>query len=251
MLGKLDLTISEVSKFGLNLNAAPGDINSICEKWEALGLVSANDPANPNDYFLFVGNDNDFQSATGVYKDAAGNNQSYNAGLENDTLVLAYRVRITGPATPLNTWRLAEFGTTSTTGTLADDADFDNDGVENLIEYALGSDPTLGTGVNGSAVAPTALIGDADILLTDRLTLSFSLQNPNPTDITYTVQATDDLGTWTSVASKTGSGPWTWLGGGTSRIVTSGTGPVSVKIGDVVPTSGNPKRMMRLKVANP
>lgn len=251
LLGKLDLNIAEVAKFGLNLNTAPGDINTICEKWEALSLVSCGDAANPNDYFLFVGNDNDFISATGKYMDASGTIQSYNAGFENDSMVLAYRVRIVQPQPPVNTWRLAEFGTTSTTGNLADNADYDNDGVENLIEYALGSDPTLGTGVNGSAVAPTALIGDADILLTDRLTLSFSLQNPNPTDITYTVQATDDLGTWTSVASKTGSGAWTWLGGGTSRIVTSGTGPVSVKIGDVVPITGNPKRMMRLKVTNP
>jgi len=251
MLGKLDLNISEVAKFGLNLNAAPGDINSICEKWEALGLVSANDAANPNDYFLFVGNDNDFQSATGVYKDAAGNNQSYNAGLENDTLVLAYRVRIVQPQTPVNTWRLAEFGTTSTTGNLANDADFDNDSIENLVEYALGTDPTLGTGANGPSALPSALIGDANALLTDRLALSFSLQNPNPTDVTYTVQATDDLGIWTPVASKTGAGAWTWLGGGTTRIVTSGTNPITVKVGDLVPSSGNPRRMMRLKVTNP
>ncbi len=251
LLGKLDLNIAEVAKFGLNLNTAPGDINTICEKWEALSLVSCGDAANPNDYFLFVGNDNDFLSATGKYMDASGTIQSYNAGLENDTMVLAYRVRIVQPQTPVNTWRLAEFGTTSTAGNLADNADYDNDGVQNLVEYALGTDPTVGTAANGPSAAPSALIGDADSLLTDRLALSFSLQNPNPTDITYTVQATDDLGNWTSVASKTGSGAWTWLGGGTSRIVTSGIGPVSVKIGDVVPTSGNPKRMMRLKVANP
>lgn len=251
LLGKLDLNIAEVAKFGLNLNTAPGDINTICEKWEALSLVSCGDAANPNDYFLFVGNDNDFISATGKYMDASGAIQSYNAGLENDTMVLAYRVRIVQPQTPVNTWRLAEFGTTSTTGNLADNADYDNDGIQNLVEYALGTDPTVGSAANGPSAAPSALIGDADSLLTDRLALSFSLQNPNPTDITYTVQATDDLGNWTSVASKTGSGPWTWLGGGTSRIVTSGTGPVSVKIGDVVPSSGNPKRMMRLKVANP
>ncbi len=251
LLGKLDLNIAEVAKFGLNLNTAPGDINTLCEKWEALSLVSCGDVANPNDYFLFVGNDNDFLSATGKYLDASGTLQSYNSGLENDTVVLAYRVRILQPQTPVNTWRLAEFGTTSTTGNLADNADYDNDGVQNLVEYALGTDPTIGTGANGSSSAPSALIGDVDALLTDRLALTFSLQNPNPTDITYTVQATDDLGTWTSVASKTGAGAWTWLGGGTSHIITSGTGPVSVKIGDLVPSSGNPKRMMRLMVTNP
>lgn len=94
ILGKLDLSVSELEQFGYNLNTAPGDVNSLCEKWEAMGLVSANDPAAPNDYFLFMGNDNDFLSATGKYLDAAGVIQSYDAGLENDTTVFAFRVQI-------------------------------------------------------------------------------------------------------------------------------------------------------------
>jgi hypothetical protein len=94
MLGKLDLSITELEQFGLNLNAGPGDLNTLSEKWEALALVSALDPTAPNDYFLFIGNDNDFQSGTGMYLDAAGVLQPYNAGLENDTMVLAFRVQI-------------------------------------------------------------------------------------------------------------------------------------------------------------
>jgi hypothetical protein len=94
MLGQLDLPISELAQFGLNLNVAPGDGNTLSEKWEGLTLVSARDPMAPNDYFLFIGNDNDFTTATGMYMNAAGNLQSYNAGLENDTMILAYRVRI-------------------------------------------------------------------------------------------------------------------------------------------------------------
>ncbi len=95
MLGKVDPTLSDLAKFNLNLDAAPGDVNSLCEKWEALALVSCQDGVNPNDYFLFVGNDNDFATATGKLTDANGVLQSYDAGLENDTMVLAYRVRIT------------------------------------------------------------------------------------------------------------------------------------------------------------
>jgi hypothetical protein len=94
MLGKLDLSISELAQFGLNLNTAPGDLNTLSEKWEGLSLVSAQDPSAPRDYFLFIGNDNDFMSATGKYMDASGNLQSYNAGLENDTMILAWRVQI-------------------------------------------------------------------------------------------------------------------------------------------------------------
>jgi hypothetical protein len=94
MLGKLDLSITELAQFGLNLNTAPGDINTLSEKWEALALVSALDPSAPNEYFLFIGNDNDFLTGTGRYLDANGALQSYNAGLENDTMVLAFRVQV-------------------------------------------------------------------------------------------------------------------------------------------------------------
>lgn len=96
MIGKLNASTIELAKFNLNINSAPGNSNSLCEKWEALSLVHAKDPANPDDYFLFVGNDNDFLSGSGKYLNAAGNITSYDAGLENDTIVLAYRIRMTG-----------------------------------------------------------------------------------------------------------------------------------------------------------
>ncbi|HEY5706597.1 MAG TPA: esterase-like activity of phytase family protein [Terrimicrobiaceae bacterium] len=94
LLGKLDLSFAELEKFGLNLSTAPGDLNTLSEKWEAMSLVSVGDPATPNDYFLFIGNDNDFMTASGKLLDADGTLENYNAGLENDTFVLAYRVQI-------------------------------------------------------------------------------------------------------------------------------------------------------------
>ena len=97
MLGKLDPARADVEKFGLNLLGGHGDINTLSEKWEGLSVVSANDPANRNDYFLFLGNDNDFLSTTGAYMDASGALQTYDGGVENDTVILAYRVRLTGP----------------------------------------------------------------------------------------------------------------------------------------------------------
>ena len=96
MLGKLGpgATNIELAKFGLNINAAPGDINTLSEKWEAMALVPVGDASAPNDYFLFVGNDNDFQSASGKNMLADGSLSSYNAGLENDSVVLAWRVQV-------------------------------------------------------------------------------------------------------------------------------------------------------------
>ncbi|MFN0162701.1 MAG: esterase-like activity of phytase family protein [Burkholderiales bacterium] len=89
MLGSLNGG-NELARFNLNMLAANGNANTISEKWEALGMVPVGDGSG--DYFLFVGNDNDFQSATGAYMNAAGLLQGYDAGLENDTMVLAYRV---------------------------------------------------------------------------------------------------------------------------------------------------------------
>jgi len=101
MLGKVTSSSQiELAKFGLNLGANNGDINTLSEKWEALGLVSANDPNAPNDYFLFIGNDNDFLTSNIKMYDANGTLQTYNGGLENDSMVLAYRVQITPTPEP-------------------------------------------------------------------------------------------------------------------------------------------------------
>ena len=94
MLGKLDLSVTELEQFGLNLNAAPGELNTLSEKWEAMALVSALDPNAPNDFFLFIGNDNDFLTQSGKLLDASGVLQNYDAGLENDTMLLAFRVSV-------------------------------------------------------------------------------------------------------------------------------------------------------------
>ncbi|MFM8582757.1 MAG: PEP-CTERM sorting domain-containing protein, partial [Planctomycetaceae bacterium] len=92
LLGKLDLNVTELEQFGFNLNTAPGDVNTLTEKWEALSLVSALDPSRPHDYFLFVGNDNDFLTRSGKYLKADGTLGTYDSNLENDSIVLAFRV---------------------------------------------------------------------------------------------------------------------------------------------------------------
>ena len=93
---------NDLSKFGLNTNdgsaANPRSSASLSEKWEGMALVSALDPAKPNDYFLFVGNDNDFltsnlkmKSTTGAISTNAG---PFGASVENDTMFLAYRLTL-------------------------------------------------------------------------------------------------------------------------------------------------------------
>ncbi len=92
MLGKLDLEVTELAQFGLNLLGANGDLNTLAEKWEGMALVPTND--GTGEFFLFLGNDNDFQTADGTLTKADGTSETYTAGFENDTMVLAYRVAI-------------------------------------------------------------------------------------------------------------------------------------------------------------
>lgn len=95
----------QLARFGVNLSTAPSDRFSLSEKWEAMALAPALDPAAPNDAFLLVGNDNDFLTAGGHV-----NGQAFDAGLtnakgsgagDNDNVILVYRLTLpTAPKTP-------------------------------------------------------------------------------------------------------------------------------------------------------
>lgn len=147
--------------------------------------------------------------------------------------------------TPLETWRQNHFQTTENSGRAADDADYDGDGLANLIEYALGTDPTVGGGANGASSSPRAS------LPADRLQLAFSIPTTAPTDLTYRVKVSDDLANWTVLASKTGTAAWVWSGEGESRITLSASGARSeVRIDDVTPATGRPRRLMILEVSH-
>jgi hypothetical protein len=113
------LNVNQLARFGLNLNvlgtagaasagnaALAQNTDSISEKWEALSVVPCLDAANPNDYFLMVGNDNDFITASGVM--TAASTPAYNAinttagaeTVENLNRILVYRVTLPGFVDP-------------------------------------------------------------------------------------------------------------------------------------------------------
>jgi hypothetical protein len=85
---------TELGRFGLH-NGAPNDHNNLSEKWEAMSVVSVLDPKLPDDYFLFVANDNDFLAQDGFQVGAA-----YKAddGANVDTMFLVYQVTLPGLA---------------------------------------------------------------------------------------------------------------------------------------------------------
>ena len=118
------LNANQLARFGLNMNTVstlgaasllvspgvavtPQDVNSLSEKWEALSVVPCLDAANPNDYFLLVGNDNDFitstgtmlgQSYNGVVTPTSGSGSSETG--ENKNRILVYRVTLPGFVDP-------------------------------------------------------------------------------------------------------------------------------------------------------
>lgn len=102
----IDLNDStQLSKFGLH-NGPSDDANNLSEKWEALALLPALDPAAPNDWFLFVGNDNDFITQQGFQDGGAYADVS---GVENDSMILVYRLTL--PGRLLNISSRAQTGT--------------------------------------------------------------------------------------------------------------------------------------------
>ena len=106
------LNTNQLAKFNVQWDSGTGQVSKLTmgEKWEGMALVSANDLSNPNDYFLFVGNDNDFLTSAGKMLGPDGTIVSYNgfngypanripapvdsANNENDTRILAFRLTI-------------------------------------------------------------------------------------------------------------------------------------------------------------
>ena len=138
-------------------------------------------------------------------------------------------VRYTPP--PLYQWKLTRLGDAAA----PDDGDTDFDGLRTILEYATGGDPL----VPGALPAVSTVAG--------KLTLTFP-RNTAATDVTLTVQASDDLSTWTNLASSTGGSAMAALVAGVN-VAESGSGALrTVEVRDLFLTSdpAHPRRFLRL-----
>jgi len=134
--------------------------------------------------------------------------------------------------TPIQQWRQAYFGTMAADSLLASDtANPAGDGIPNLLKYATGRDPT--TPINGSLLTTGSAGGF--------LTLTFNRARI-ATDITYHIEATNDLLTWIELWNSSDV-PYA---GGTNAVL-------AVTVSDVLPMSeaSNPRRFLRLKITHP
>lgn len=124
---------------------------------------------------------------------------------------------------PASDWRTQNFTQAQiTAGLAADDADADGDGVSNLAEYALGTNP------NASSAAPAAPVRDAN-----GLTLTFT--RPKGLNVVYGAESSDNLSTWTPL---------------TLEVIADG--PVqTIQVRDPLSTGDLSRRFIRLKFTAP
>lgn len=83
------LNATQLGKFGENLNNTAPTRLTLSEKWEGMALAPVLDEAAPNDYFLFVGNDNDFLSST-----CRVGGQDCSQSVDSDAHILIYRLTL-------------------------------------------------------------------------------------------------------------------------------------------------------------
>lgn len=138
---------------------------------------------------------------------------------------------------PFDDWRSRVFGAQANSPDAQMNADFDKDGIINLLEYTLDSDPTA---ANTSAVPRAGLTPEGHLQIT-------FTRNLDATGLTLRVQATDSLATgiWQAIATKVGTAAWSIAPG-----VTVTDNPVTgvVKITDSELIDEKTLRFLRLQV---
>lgn len=82
---------ADLARFGLGVQADEAGKSQLSEKWEAMDLVPTLDPAHPDDWFLLVGNDNDF-----IAKHCVMDGQRCDSDIDNDNRILVYRLSLPG-----------------------------------------------------------------------------------------------------------------------------------------------------------
>jgi hypothetical protein len=81
----------DLARAGLSLEPGRAGLAQLSEKWEAMDLLPVLDPAHPDDWYLLVGNDNDF-----IAKHCVMEGQACDSPIDNDNRILVYRLTLPG-----------------------------------------------------------------------------------------------------------------------------------------------------------
>lgn len=135
-----------------------------------------------------------FEAGPPSYVPDAGEVDSYgNTRLTGTMDIGAHELPVV--PTNLQLWRKSHFGIFTDSGDAADAADADCDGLANLAEFAIGSDPTVGT--------------NAGIALTDlEYHVPVSASAASEVTIVVRISPTMQAGTWQTVATRPAGGSW-------------------------------------------
>jgi len=157
---------------------------------------------------------------------------------------LGFDLRLSGVAQAsigYSEWQRAIFGSDHVNPAIADEfADPDSDSHRNLMEYGLGAEPTV--------IDPGQLTsGDVG---SGRLALQFS-RNSLATDVTLTVQGSDDVsGPWSDLARSSSGNPFEPLTPSVTVLETA-SGPIrAVEVRDIfsIQDPAHPRRFLRLQI---
>jgi hypothetical protein len=142
----------------------------------------------------------------------------------------------------IDQWRAVFFGTTNNIGLAADTADPDHDGLLNLLEYALNTNPNIADAGPALSAVVRHLIG------ADWLEVSFA-RNTNATDLVMSVQMSETLpaAQWSTLTACTNGNSWT--GAAPVAETPSAPGQVRVTVRDPQPVTGTGNRFYRVTVA--
>lgn len=127
---------------------------------------------------------------------------------------------------PIEVWRLTEFGTSSNTGLQANTADMDGDGLSNLLEYVCATNPNAAN-PNPVSIAPSG----------NGYEVVFTL-NHYATDATYRVEWSETLGN-----------DWSTAGVGVPEVVTDDGVKQLIKV--TIPAGSSGRMFARLRVTRP
>ncbi len=83
------LNATQLTKFGTNLNNLTPNRLTLAEKWEGMALAPVLEESAPQDFFLFVGNDNDFLTTN-----CRVNNQDCSQTVDSDAHMMIYRLSL-------------------------------------------------------------------------------------------------------------------------------------------------------------
>ncbi|MDB5687136.1 MAG: autotransporter outer rane beta-barrel protein, partial [Rhizorhabdus sp.] len=89
------LNPTQLARVGMNVTRLPlSSPTTIGEKWEAMALAPVLEEGAPQDFFLFVGNDNDFQGTSIIFNGVPATSGALDGTGNNDSILLVYRLTL-------------------------------------------------------------------------------------------------------------------------------------------------------------